>query len=67
MIKEWNGGKVLVYFEDVENERVIRRSYSDAVENLNEDQIAGFTAAIDSLTALPVAHTVVVEEYKYIP
>lgn len=67
MIREWNGGKVLLFLEDLENEQVIRRSYSDANENLSEDQIAAFTSAVGSLSALPVAHTVVVEEYKYIP
>lgn len=67
MLREWNGGKVAVYFDDLENEKVIRRSFSDAIEDLNEEQISQFTSAIDSLTVLPVAHTVVIEEYKYIP
>ncbi|SFH80423.1 hypothetical protein [Pisciglobus halotolerans] len=66
MQKEWNKGAIEVYFEDVENEKVIRRSYGNTIEQVNEDQVAGFTAAIESLTALPLAHTVVVEQYKYI-
>lgn len=66
MQKEWNKGAIEVYFEDVENEKVIRRSYGNTIEQVNENQVAGFTTAIESLTALPLAHTVVVEQYKYI-
>lgn len=66
MMKEWNAGKIDVYFEDVANEKMVKRSFPNAVENVTALQVSGFTSAIDSLTVLPTAHTIVVEEYKYV-
>lgn len=65
MQKEWNKGAIEVYFEDIENEDFVRRSYSNIIADVNETQVEGFTAALESLSDLPVAHTVIVEEYKY--
>lgn len=65
MQKEWSKGAIEVYFEDIENEKLIRRSYSNIIADVNEVQVEGFTAAIESLSELPVGHTVIVEEYKY--
>ena len=65
MQKEWSKGAIEVYFEDIENEKLIRRSYSNIIADVNEVQVEDFTAAIESLSELPVGHTVIVEEYKY--
>ncbi|MBM6615909.1 hypothetical protein JTF06_13540 [Desemzia sp. RIT804] len=65
MQKEWNKGAIEVYFEDIENEEFIRRSYPNTIANVTEVQVEGFTEAIESLSDLPLGHTVIVEEYKY--
>lgn len=65
MQKEWNKGAIEVYLEDIENEELLRRSYSNIIEGVTETQVDGFTAAIESLSVLPLGHTVIVEEYKY--
>lgn len=65
MQKEWNKGSVEVYFEDIENEELLRRSYPNMIQGVSEVQVEGFTTAIESLTALPLGHAVIVEEYKY--
>lgn len=65
MMKEWHSGKIDVYFEDAVNEKMVRRSFPNTVENVTELQVSGFTSVIDTLTVLPASHTIVVEEYKY--
>lgn len=65
MQKEWSKGAIEVYFEDIENEDFIRRSYPNIIADVNESQVADFTDAIESLSELPLGHTVIVEEYKY--
>ncbi|MFL2100855.1 hypothetical protein [Desemzia sp. FAM 23991] len=65
MQKEWSKGAIEVYFEDIENEDFIRRSYPNIIADVNESQVAEFTDAIESLSELPLGHTVIVEEYKY--
>ncbi|WP_027109129.1 hypothetical protein [Lacticigenium naphthae] len=66
MIKQWNGGKVVVCFEDAENEKVVRRSYNDSMQDLGPEQVEQFSDAIASLSVLPTIETVVTEEFKYI-
>lgn len=65
MQREWNKGAIELYFEDVENEGFLRRSYPNTIENVSPEQVEGFTAAIESLSGLNLGHTVIVEEYKY--
>lgn len=65
MIKEWSGSKVDIYLEDSVNERVIRRSFAGANQFLSDEQVTNFTNALDSVTELPVSHSVVIEEYHY--
>ena len=65
MQKEWHKGTIEVYFEDIENEDFVRQSYSNIIADVNEVQVEDFTAAIESLSDLPVGHTVIIEEYKY--
>lgn len=65
MEKEWNKGSIEVYLEDIENEELLRRSYPNVIQEVTDVQVDGFTAAIESLSAFPLGHTVVVKEYKY--
>ena len=65
MQREWNKGAIELYFEDIENEEFLRRSYPNTIENVSAEQVEGFTAAIESLSGLGLGHTVIVEEYKY--
>jgi len=65
MQKEWLKGKVDLYLEDLENDKQVKRSFSNISENLTAVQVEGFTNAIESLSVFPASHTVVVEEHKY--
>lgn len=65
MQREWNKGAIELYFEDIENEEFLRRSYPNTIQNVSSEQVEGFTAAIESLSKLDLGHTVIVEEYKY--
>ncbi|WP_080146057.1 DUF1659 domain-containing protein [Marinilactibacillus piezotolerans] len=65
MQKEWAESRVEVYFEDVANERLVRRSFNGALHSPTNEQITAFTQAIDTVSELPVSETVLVEEYRY--
>lgn len=65
MEKEWNKGSIEVHFEDLANEKIIRRSYANTIEGVSEEQVEGFTNALEQLSDLPLSHTVLVEQYSY--
>ena len=65
MNKIWSASKVDIFLEDVENEKLVRRSCAGAHQSLSEEQVTAFTQALDSVTDLPVSHTLVIEEYRY--
>lgn len=65
MQKQWENSKVDLYFEDMENEKLVRRSFRNAIEDPTDDQITAFTNAVSELSEYPSAHTVLVEEYRY--
>lgn len=65
MQKEWSESKVGIYFEDLENEKSIRRSFNGVVQSPTDEQITQFTQAIDTVSDLPSSHAILVEEYRY--
>ena len=65
MKKEWNKGAVEVYFEDIENDKTVRRSYGNTIEQVTSEQVEEFTTILESLTDKPLAHAVLIEHYQY--
>ncbi|OJF97086.1 hypothetical protein [Alkalibacterium sp. 20] len=65
MQKEWDGSKVDIILEDVENEKHIRRRFNGALQGLTDEQVTAFTQALSIVNALPVSYAAVVEEYRY--
>lgn len=65
MQKSWANSKVDLYFEDLENEQLVRRSFNNSIQAPSDEQITVFTHAVDTLSELPSAHTVLVESYQY--
>lgn len=65
MQKEWTKGAIEVHFEDAANEKTIKRSYSNTVNSVTDEQVEGFSAALESLTSLPYIQSVMVEEYTF--
>lgn len=65
MKKEWSKGAVEVYFEDLENDKVIRRSYGNTVDQVTNEQVEKFTTVLESLTDKPLSHAVLIEQYQY--
>lgn len=65
MQKHWDKSKVDLYFDDIENEKEVRRSFRDAIEEPTEEQITEFTQAIDVLSDYPSSRTVLVQEFEY--
>jgi len=65
MQKEWDGSKVDIFLEDVENEKHIRRRFNGALQGLTDEQVAAFADALSTVNELPVSYAAVVEEYRY--
>ncbi|MER2227394.1 MAG: hypothetical protein ABS916_10205 [Carnobacterium sp.] len=65
MQKEWTKGAIEVHFEDAANEKTVKRSYSNTINSVTDEQVEGFSAALESLTSLPYVQSVMVEEYTY--
>ena len=65
MQKEWINGAIEVHFEDAANEKTVKRSYSNTINSVTDEQVEGFSAALESLTSLPYVQSVMVEEYTY--
>ncbi|AEB30076.1 hypothetical protein CAR_c14150 [Carnobacterium sp. 17-4] len=65
MQKEWTKGAIEVHFEDAANEKTLKRSYSNTINSVTDEQVEGFSAALESLTSLPYVQSVMVEEYTY--
>ena len=65
MQKEWTKGAIEVHFEDAANEKTVKRSYSNTINSVTDEQVEGFSAALESLTSLPYVQSVMVEEYTF--
>ena len=65
MQKEWTKGAIEVHFEDAANEKTVKRSYSNTINSVTDEQVEGFSAALESLTSFPFLETVMVEEFTY--
>ncbi|MER2173315.1 MAG: hypothetical protein ABS911_01455 [Carnobacterium sp.] len=65
MQKEWTNGAIEVHFEDAAIEKTVKRSYSNTINSVTDEQVEGFSAALESLTSLPYVQSVMVEEYTY--
>lgn len=65
MIKLWDKSKIDLYFEDAENNKVLRQGYNNLIDGVTEEEISTFVDSIDTLHELPVVHAIVSESYRY--
>lgn len=66
MIKVWEKSKVDLYFEDVENEKLVRQGFNNLKNEATEEEIGSLVGAIDSLHELPAVHAIVSDSHRYI-
>lgn len=64
MAKTWVSNKVDVYFDDIENEKTIRKGFSNVVENPTDEQVKAFSDAVAGLYRLEKAYTVITQSHK---
>ncbi len=64
MAKTWVSNKVDVYFEDLENEKTVRKGYSNVIENPTDEQISAFSGAVGSLYDFEKTHTILTQSHK---
>lgn len=63
-MKQWQEASVELYFNDFENEKVVKQNFNNLKENVDEETIGGFQEAIAGLISLPATHAVVVEKHR---
>lgn len=66
MIKVWEKSKVDLYFEDIENEQLVRQGFNNLIDGVSEEEVGAFVASINSLHELPAVHAIVSDSYRYI-
>ncbi|UJF15226.1 hypothetical protein LZ578_09615 [Jeotgalibaca sp. MA1X17-3] len=66
MLKQWEQANVELYFNDFENEKEVKQSFSSLKENVTPEQIGSFQDAVSSLIKLPAADVIVVEKHRYL-
>lgn len=64
MAKTWLANKVEVYFDDLENEKTVKKSFQNIVENPTDIQVKAFADAVSGLYRLDKAYTVITESHK---
>lgn len=66
MIKVWEKSKVDLYFEDIENEQLVRQGFNNLIDGVSEEEVGAFVDSINSLHELPAVHAIVSDSYRYI-
>lgn len=66
MLKQWEDGVIELYFNDFENEKDVKQSFSNLKPGITETQVGTFQQAVSGLIDLPAAHAIVVEKYRYL-
>lgn len=65
MAKVWEKSKIDIYFDDLEQEKLVRQGFNNLVDGTSEEDIASFVQTMNSLHELPAAHAIVSESYRY--
>ncbi|HLQ75412.1 MAG TPA: hypothetical protein VK107_05135 [Alloiococcus sp.] len=64
MAKTWVANKLDVYFEDIENEKTIRKGFNQIIENPSDDQLSSFANAVGNLYKQEKTHTILNQSFK---
>lgn len=64
MAKTWVANKVDIYFEDLENEKTIRKGFSNISEHASDQQVSNFANAVGQLYQFEKTHAVLTQSYK---
>lgn len=66
MLKQWEEGAIELYFNDFENEKDVKQSFSNLKPGISESEVGSFQEAMSGLVNLPGSHAIVVEKYRYL-
>lgn len=66
MHKLWDNSKLVINYEDVENEKLVRQTLSNLRSDASDEELENVAVAINSLSELPVDHIVVTDNYRHI-
>ena len=66
MLNVWEKSKIDLYFEDEEQERLVRQGFGHLVKDATEEEVTMFIQMIHSLHEIPVIHAIVTDSHRYI-
>lgn len=66
MIKVFENAKVGYYFEDIENEKLVRMTLADLDQDADQGEIENVGHAIEGLSDLPLVHAIVTKSERLI-
>lgn len=66
MLNVWEKSKIDLYFEDEDQERLVRQGFNHLVKGVTEEEVAMFIQMIHSLHELPVIHAIVTDSQRYL-
>lgn len=65
MVKQYEEGNIELYFNDFENEKEVKQSFSNLKPDITPEQVQTFQSAVAALVDMPAAYAVVVEKNRY--
>lgn len=66
MAKNWEKSKIDIYFDDYENDTLVRQGFNNLTNEVAEDDIQAFVQAVGTLHKLDTAHAIVTESHLYL-
>lgn len=66
MAKNWEKSKIDIYFDDYENDKLIRQGFNNLTSEVDEGDVQTFVQAVESLHVLDSIHAIVTESHLYL-
>lgn len=66
MLNVWEKSKIDLYFEDENQEELVRQGFNNLIKGTTEEEVSMFVQMINSLHELPVIHAIVTDSHRYI-
>lgn len=66
MAKNWEKSKIDIYFDDYENDKLVRQGFNNLTNEVAEGDIQTFVQAVGTLHKLDTAHAIVTDSHLYL-
>ena len=66
MEKNWEKSKIDIYFDDYENDAIVRQGFNNLTNEVTEVDVQAFVEAVGRLHKLDTAHAIVTDSHLYL-